>query len=607
MPDTIGRFNLIEEIGEGAMSIVYKAYDPEINRTLAIKLLRGEVAADPEYRYRFLQEAKAAGKLTHPNIVTIFDVGEVEQGPYIAMEYLEGRTLEQMMEDKTPISVREAVVYGIQLAEALDYSHNRGIVHRDVKPGNIISPDDGHTIRITDFGIAHVDSPNKEHRTRMGAVLGTPQYMSPEQVEGFPVDGRSDLFSLGVILYQLITGEKPFVSETLTSLLMKIVQEDPPPIKDKSGEIPQSLRKIVEKLLNKKPELRFQSGKELATELRSVVHEIDEKRQHVSESKILPLRIKWTAVMAAVVSIAMILGSYLVYRKQVEAMIELALDSGGSLAEFIAVESAEAVLIQDWVALETFVHEIKQRQQISYLRILDHKNILRASTSVEDIGKRYEAPEPLNILRADEDVTIGEREFEDEMVFDFQAPLVFQNKHIGQVQLGLSQMPLIAAADLTYYTMLALLVAVVLTVVIVAYLLATGITVPMRILRRAIAHVHHGNYGYRIKKERNDELGLLFQEYNRMAETLLTQREEYKQQQLQQLQQEVTMQTGEANDDETKVVAPSPVAQEPEPEQEREQEQEQEQERQVDVETELLVPEEEIDDATRIMRPKHHN
>ncbi|MCU7892998.1 MAG: serine/threonine protein kinase [Candidatus Thiodiazotropha sp. (ex Ustalcina ferruginea)] len=218
MPESIGRFSLIEEIGEGAMSIVYKAFDPEINRTLAIKLLRGECAADPEYRYRFLQEAKAAGKLTHPNIVTIFDVGEVAQGPYIAMEFLEGRTLEQMMDSDAKISTRETVVYGIQLAEALDYSHARGIVHRDVKPGNIISPDDGHTIRITDFGIAHVDSPNKEHRTMMGAVLGTPQYMSPEQVEGLPVDGRSDLFSMGVILYQLITGEKPFVSETLTSL-----------------------------------------------------------------------------------------------------------------------------------------------------------------------------------------------------------------------------------------------------------------------------------------------------------------------------------------------------------------------------------------------------
>ncbi|MET0068580.1 MAG: protein kinase [Candidatus Thiodiazotropha sp.] len=588
MPDTIGRFNLIEEIGEGAMSIVYKAFDPEINRTLAIKLLRGEVATDPEYRYRFLQEAKAAGKLTHPNIVTIFDVGEAEQGPYIAMEFLEGRTLEEMMESKTPISIREAVVYGIQLAEALDYSHNRGIVHRDVKPGNIISPDDGHTIRITDFGIAHVDSPNKEHRTRMGAVLGTPQYMSPEQVEGFPVDGRSDLFSLGVILYQLITGEKPFVSETLTSLLMKIVQEDPAPIKDKKGEIPHSLIKIVEKLLNKKPEQRFQTGKEVASELRSVVHEIDEKQQHLSESKILPLRIKWTAVMAAVVSIAMILGSYLVYRKQVDTMIELALDSGGSLAEFIAVESVEAVLIQDWVALETFVHEIKQRQQISYLKIVDHKQILRASTSIEEVGKKQEAAEGMELLREDEGMVISEKELNDEMVFDFQAPLVFQKKQVGMVQLGLTQTPLIAAADLTFYTMLGLLVAVVLTVVIVAYLLATGITVPIRILRRAIAHVHHGNLGYRIHKERNDELGLLFSEYNRMADTLLKQREECQHQ----LQQQTVTQIIDGDDDTTNMAHEQEIQESPAPAQD---------------EQELSAPDPEFDDATRIMPPKQNN
>jgi serine/threonine-protein kinase len=490
-----------------------------------------------------------------------------------------------MMDSKTPISVREAVVYGIQLAEALDYSHNRGIVHRDVKPGNIISPDDGHSIRITDFGIAHVDSPNKEHRTRMGAVLGTPQYMSPEQVEGFPVDGRSDLFSLGVILYQLITGEKPFVSETLTSLLMKIVQEDPAPIDDKTGEVPPSLKKIVEKLLNKKPEQRFQTGKEVATALRIVVHEIDEKQQHLSESKILPLRIKWTAVMAAMVSIAMILGSYLVYQKQVDAMIELALDSGGSLVEFIAVESAEAVLIQDWVALETFVQEIKQRQQISYLRILDHKMILRASTTIEEVGKSLETVETLEILREDDDIIISERELPDEMVFDFQAPLVFQKKQIGMVQLGLSQTPLIAAADLTFYTMLGLLVAVVLTVVIVAYVLATGITVPIRILRRAIAHVHHGNLGYRIHKERNDELGLLFSEYNRMADTLQKQREEYQHQ----IQQQTVPQII-GPDDDTKEVVHRPGRKEPT----------------LRVEPELATSQQEYDDETRIMPPKQN-
>ncbi|MES9831263.1 MAG: protein kinase [Candidatus Thiodiazotropha sp. DIVDIV] len=520
MPESIGRFQLIEEVGEGAMSIVYKAFDPDINRTLAIKLLRGECAVDPEYRYRFLQEAKAAGKLTHPNIVTIFDVGEAEQGPYIAMEFLEGRTLEEMMDGDTQISTRDAVVYGIQLAEALDYSHARGIVHRDVKPGNIISPGYSHTIRITDFGIARVDAPNKEHRTRIGSVLGTPQYMSPEQVEGQQVDGRSDLFSLGVILYQLITGVKPFVSETLTSLLMKIVQEEPAPIDIRKTDIPQSLKAVIEKLLSKNPENRYQTGKDLADVLRRVVHEIDEKQEHINESKILPLRIKWTAVMALVVSLAMILGSFLVYQKQVDTMTELTLDSGSTLADFIAIESAEAVLIQDWVAVETFVQEINGRQQISYLRIFDHKRILRASTSLDEVGESLDISVPDKILREEKGMMISEGVWEGDDVFDFQAPLLFQNKTIGGVQLGLSQTPLIAAADLTFYTMLGLLLAVVMTVVIVAYLLATGITLPMKVLRKAMGHVRQGNYAYRIRQERNDELGLLYSDYNKMAEEL---------------------------------------------------------------------------------------
>jgi serine/threonine-protein kinase len=525
MPQEIGRFRLLEPLGEGAMSVVYKAFDPEINRTLAIKLLRGEFAADPEYRYRFLQEAKAAGKLTHPNIVTIFDVGETPEGPYIAMEYLEGATLEEMMESDHRISLREVVIYGIQLAEALDYSHARGIVHRDVKPGNIISPQESHNIKITDFGIAHMETPNKEHRTKIGAVLGTPQYMSPEQVEGQSVDGRSDLFSLGVILYQLITGDKPFVSETLTSLLLKIVQDQPIPIESKVPDIPNSLQKIIKKLLSKQPAQRFQTGKELADALRNVVHEIDEIEEHKSQAKILPLRVKWTAVMAVVVAAAMILGSYLVYKTQFEAMTAMALDSGGSLADFIAIESAEAVLIQDWVAIEALVNEIQERQQIDYLKILDHKDIIRVSTYPDELGSHLEKPQSIEALREDNGAIISERFWNEEKVFDFHVPVLFQNKRIGSIQLGLSQEPLMTATDLTLYTMLGLLIMVVVTVVIVAYLLAAGITGPMKLLRKAMAHIIHENYNYRITQERNDELGLLFSDYNRMASTLAARRE----------------------------------------------------------------------------------
>ncbi|MEJ2464771.1 MAG: protein kinase [Candidatus Thiodiazotropha sp.] len=579
LPETIGRFHVIEAIGEGAMSIVYKAFDPEINRTLAIKVLRGECAADPEYRYRFVQEAKAAGKLTHPNIVTIFDVGEAEAGPYIAMEYLEGPTLDKLMLSGQRVSIREAVIYGIQLAEALDYSHARGIVHRDVKPSNIISLGERDGIRITDFGIAHMETAGTAQRTIMGTVLGTPQYMSPEQIEGLPVDGRSDLFSLGVILYQLITGEKPFTSATLTSLLLQIVKEDPVPLVDKVGDVPQSLQKIVAKLLAKKPEQRFQTGQELAQQLRRVVHEIDEREQHGSEARILPLRIMWTAVMVIVVSVAMILGSYLVYHKQVETMIGLALDSGGSLAQFIAVESVESLLIEDWVALESFVHEVQERQQISYLRISDHKRIVRASTDPAEVGRPLEQNGVGRVLRQDKDLLTMEREEEGVEVFDFKVPLLFQNKLIGNVQLGISRDALNGAANLTFYTMLLLLVAVVLTVAIVAYLLAARITLPIRRLKNALSHVRHGGLNHRIKTERNDEFGLLFSEYNRMADALL------------QAQEALEQKLAEAQSSQPQIVEAVAAAQEaPVPEQQEDPE--------PDVDS--LV-----DDGTRILPPKN--
>jgi serine/threonine-protein kinase len=252
-----------------------------------------------------------------------------------------------------------------------------------------------------------------------------------------------------------------------------------------------------------------------------VVQEIDERERHSSEARILPLRFKWTAVMAVVVCVAMILGSYLVYHKQVEAMMELALDSGGSLAQFIAIESVESLLIEDWVALESFVQGVEERQQISYLHISDHQQVVRASTTTEEVGQPLVEDRVGTLLRGAEDILISVRERDDVEVFEFKVPLLFQDKLIGTLQLGISRDALNSAANLTFYTMLLLLVVVVVTVAVVAYLLAARITLPIRILRSALAHVWQGNLNHRIKAERNDEFGLLFGEYNRMAEMLL--------------------------------------------------------------------------------------
>ncbi|MBW2096856.1 MAG: serine/threonine protein kinase, partial [Deltaproteobacteria bacterium] len=205
--EQLGRYIIQEEIGKGGMGIVYRAYDPEIDRKLALKVLRADMAEDEEIVQRFLREAKAAGRLAHPNIVTVYDVGEDGGMPFIAMEFLSGISLEEMIK-QGPLPLRDALRFSGQIAHALHYAHREGVVHRDIKPSNIIVGGDGQ-VKITDFGIARVQDISSSEQTRTGQILGTPTYMSPEQVQGKKVNGSADLFSLGVILYEMISGERP--------------------------------------------------------------------------------------------------------------------------------------------------------------------------------------------------------------------------------------------------------------------------------------------------------------------------------------------------------------------------------------------------------------
>lgn len=270
----VGRYQILEKLGEGAMATVYKAYDPGIDRPLVIKFLHAELCRDGEYRMRFLHEGKAAGILSHPNIVTVFDVGEIENRPYIAMELLGGGPLNEMLADGQGLPVRDVLDIGIQIAGALDYAHSKGIFHRDIKPSNMIRLAGSGTIKLADFGIAHFPLA-KSDRPQAGTVMGTPYYMSPEQAMGEQIDARSDLWSLGVALYQLISGRRPFEAETIVTLLYRIAEERPKPLAELRADIPASLCRIISRLLNKQPRKRFQSGKELAEVLAKVRRTID--------------------------------------------------------------------------------------------------------------------------------------------------------------------------------------------------------------------------------------------------------------------------------------------------------------------------------------------
>jgi serine/threonine-protein kinase len=262
LPTQVGRYQIIEELGRGAMGVVYRGFDPTIGRTVAIKTVQLD-AGDPELVMRFRREVQAAGVLSHPNIVTIYDAGEDQGLFYIAMELVEGETLQKMLA-QGPLPVEQAIALAEQIAAALDHAHGHYVVHRDVKPANIIVS--GGHVKVMDFGIAKVTASTL---TGTGQLLGTPSYMSPETVKGQGVDGRSDLFSLGIILYEMLTGTKPFLGDNLAAVIYKIVGEQPEPPSAVNPALDPGLNYVVLKALAKSPAERYQICAELAVDLKN--------------------------------------------------------------------------------------------------------------------------------------------------------------------------------------------------------------------------------------------------------------------------------------------------------------------------------------------------
>jgi len=271
-----GRYLIVEQLGRGAMGVVYKARDPQIDRVVALKtvsLIGLEPEEEEEFRARFRCEAQAAGRLHHPGIVTVFDVGEDEESheSYIVLEYVAGDSLSRILSREKKLPLHKALLWAEEIADALDYAHAQGVVHRDIKPANILIGEDGHA-KIADFGIAKL---NMAHFTLPGRVLGTPAYMAPEQLAGEGVDNRSDLFSLGVILYSMVTGHSPFTGNSATTVCFKVVNREPMPASSFDLELPRSLDAVITRAMAKDPAERFQHGSEFANALRALRGELD--------------------------------------------------------------------------------------------------------------------------------------------------------------------------------------------------------------------------------------------------------------------------------------------------------------------------------------------
>lgn len=267
MIDHFGKYKIESRLGEGGMGAVYKAFDTALERTVALKTILPGLAANEEVKSRLLREAKAAAKLQHPNVVTIYEFGEIDSQLYIAMEYLRGKSLREALGKPLPVERKIEIV--VQTLRALEYAHRHGIVHRDVKPSNIHICDDG-TVKLLDFGIAHLAGSDL---TRTGTSMGTPEYMSPEMVEGAEIDARSDIFSCGVVLYEMLTSTKPFKHERVTTTLFNIVRFDPPPLSHSLPQAPSALDRIAARMMAKNPDERYQNLTEAISDLEQVLTE----------------------------------------------------------------------------------------------------------------------------------------------------------------------------------------------------------------------------------------------------------------------------------------------------------------------------------------------
>ena len=523
-PEHIGRYRIEGVLGEGAMAVVYAGFDPNIARPLAIKVLHADVARDEGYRRRFLDEARAAGTLTHPNIVTIYDVGEADGSPYIAMERLEGETLEERVARLGFPPTEQIIDIVGQVALGLDFAHRHGVVHQDIKPENIVMVDGWAHAKVNDFGVARLLDASSEGDD--GLVAGTPGYMSPEQLRGQTTDGRSDLYSLGVMLYWLLCRHLPWRRENDVEKLIKARLHMPlPPVVPKDPATPDVLAEITRTLLQTDPANRYQTGNEIVDDLRHAQREIDRRREAPVATRMIPMRLRWAGILGVVLTVTLLAGLAAVYVKQNEAMTGVTLDFGASLGRTMAAETAEDLLLGDRIAVRAAVRDMSRNSQIRYLAVAERDGTVIASAQPEERGAPLPPLPAEQRLPSGSDIpsyrgTVGAVSDEEMLLFD--VPVRYQGHPIGTLRLGVSAEPLDAANRTTLLSMLAALFATLVVVLGAAWWLFRRLVAPINVLRHSLLRIARGDFQHRIRLQRRDEFGPLFGAFNLMGETLET-------------------------------------------------------------------------------------
>jgi serine/threonine-protein kinase len=510
--ERIGRYQVEAELGRGTMSIVYKAFDPRIDRYLAVKLLREKYARDLSSRQRFLREARAAGGLGHPNIVTVFDVGQIDGVPYLAMELLEGDTLADRLAAAEPPSLSQSLELLIQLGSALTYAHQRGVIHRDIKPANIYFDAASGVAKLLDFGIAGINHRPDKSITEGGSIVGTPAYMAPEQVSGGALDERCDLYALGVLMYRLLGGRLPFDASNLDEQLARVVQEPPPALEPVDPKTPVELIEMTHRLLAKAPQARYQEASEVLEELQDIRSGLDQGL--LAGVRRGSLAWRWPLAVGALVALILGLGLNHVYRSQKEAMAAATFGYGEGLASVVAREIAEPLLMEDGAALRMLVSDFASNPQVVYLHVINRDGRVQSSTN------RFVQDEPAPelggaVVRRDETAMRILQDAEGDL--EFQVPVLYQARRVGQVYLGLDGSGLSAAARGTL-SMMSVVFIVAIAVIVAA--MTVMVRRHRRVIERvgwALRRIGQGHYEFRLDADRRDEFRPLFRRFNDMA------------------------------------------------------------------------------------------
>ncbi|MBC9033395.1 protein kinase [Sphingomonas sp. JC676] len=528
--ERLGRYLIDGHIGEGAMADVFRAHDPEIGRTVAMKVLKADYRRDPSIGARFLREARAAGALSHPNIATIYDVGEADGVPYIAMELIEGRPLDLVLQAEGRMPFERVLALGAQLGEALAYAHERGVVHRDVKPSNILLSRDGKTAKLLDFGVARIGeaAEGQLERTQAGQMIGTPRYMSPEQALGMPVDHRSDLFSLGAVLYEMLTGRIAFGASGLATLALQIAQEKVAPIERSAADCPPGLRQTIEKLLAKKPEQRFASGTLLSQALHRELGALS--ADDTIARRGLSLRIKLPLVLVGITLIALVLSITMILSRQQRALEHMAITSGETIATFVTKNAAVLVADnaglptpeQDWAPLQAFVATAAQDGGIRSMAVIDEHGIVRAASDGKGVGQPYRthAGEKPMAGRAGASVTNVAAGDDGSGGMRFVRPIRYAGADFGSIDLVLRRTALDSAIANARALLLGLAALVMLVVLVIGYLSGAMVARPLHRLARSMDEAAEKGFALRISHRRRDEIGALFDAFNRAAATI---------------------------------------------------------------------------------------